>query len=96
MKNAIVPVTLARTEAEKNQASLVKQAVNGFKNSRLLNALWQALLYATVKSNEPRVWQKCDRQGNTRWFVYDPATSCTATFSSEQEVRIWFDERYYL
>ena len=96
MKNAIVPSTLTATNKRKtNQTSLFK-VVNSLKSSVLLNTLWKSILQSTVRSREPKVWEKRDRNGNTYWVAYDPANRCTATFSSEREVRIWLDERYYL
>lgn len=47
------------------------------------------------KNTEPKVWQKCDRQGNIYWLVFNPITGFYSYFSSEQEVRIWIEERYY-
>lgn len=44
---------------------------------------------------EPQVWHKRDRAGNTYWQVFDPVTGYFTYFSSEQEVRIWIEERYY-
>ena len=44
---------------------------------------------------EPKIWQKRDRYGNFYWVVYDPTTGHSSYFSSEQEVRIWLEQRYY-
>lgn len=94
MRNVIVPSTF--TARRTNKRRRFEEFKNTLKDNAVLKALGQAIVYSTVKSNEPRVWQKCDRQGNTYWVAYDPAINCKATFSSEKEVRIWLDERYYL
>jgi hypothetical protein len=43
---------------------------------------------------EPRVWQRT-RHGQLTWFAHDPVTNRTRQFSSEQEVRLWLEKRYY-
>lgn len=42
----------------------------------------------------PRIWQRCDRAGNTWWTLYDPVTQRFYQFSSESEVRMWLDEQF--
>lgn len=44
---------------------------------------------------EPKIAQKCDRQGQTYWQIYDPTTRHYTSLASEKEVRIWLEERYY-
>ncbi len=34
-------------------------------------------------------------QGQTVFVAYDPVTQQRHTFSSEQELRVWVDQRYY-
>ncbi|MBD2459507.1 hypothetical protein H6G89_00480 [Oscillatoria sp. FACHB-1407] len=46
-------------------------------------------------SSEPHVWQERDRHGNLTWRIYEPSTNRSATFASEEEVRIWLEKRYY-
>lgn len=43
---------------------------------------------------EPRIWQR-HRQGQSLWYAHDPVTNRTRQFSSEQEVRLWLEKRYY-
>ena len=38
---------------------------------------------------------KRDRHGQTAFVVYDPVSQQRHTFSSEQELRVWADQRYY-
>jgi hypothetical protein len=42
--------------------------------------------------SEIKVWQRQDRFGNEYWEVYDPKTNRSASFGSEDEVRIWIEE----
>lgn len=47
-------------------------------------------------ASEPKVWQKFDRQGNPQgWRVFDPGTGRTIALSSELEVRLWLERRFY-
>lgn len=43
---------------------------------------------------EPRIWQRT-RQGQPTWFAHDPISNRTRQFTSEQEVRLWLEKRYY-
>lgn len=52
-------------------------------------------LDSTSNYQEPKINQKCDRQGNIYWQIYDPVTRQYASFASEKEVRIWLEKRYY-
>ena len=44
---------------------------------------------------EPKIEQKCDRYGNQYWLAYDARTNRSYTFSSEQDVRVWIENRYH-
>jgi hypothetical protein len=44
---------------------------------------------------EIKVWQRQDRFGNDYWEVYDPNTHRSASFGSEEEVRIWIEELFH-
>ncbi|MGB3202983.1 MAG: hypothetical protein WBA99_18905 [Nodosilinea sp.] len=46
-------------------------------------------------SDSVRVAVKRDRQGQTVFVVYDSVSQQRHTFSSEQELRVWVDQRYY-
>ena len=58
----------------------------------IIDNFWSKLIY---RKTEPKVWQKCDREGNIYWLIFNPITSLYISFGSEQEVRIWLEERYY-
>ncbi len=44
---------------------------------------------------EPKVWQKCDRQGNSYWLTFNPITGLCSYFSDEKEVKMWLDQYRY-
>jgi hypothetical protein len=57
---------------------------------------WQKIENSLVKTNhEPQVRQKCDRFGNQYWQVYDFYTNKSYTFGSEQDVKVWIENRYH-
>lgn len=56
---------------------------------------WKNAVLAYLNgSSEPQVWQ-VHRDGQTAWRVYDPISRHQAEFTSEMELRIWLEERYY-
>lgn len=55
---------------------------------------WQRFSVAFSQKNEPRIWQS-KRKGKTVWHAYDPNTGDSAVRSSELEMLIWLEERYY-
>jgi hypothetical protein len=59
-----------------------------------LSQAWRSLMMALEQPAEPEIWQSCDRQGNTLWNAYDPMTDKQFQWSSDQELRIWLEERY--
>ncbi len=59
------------------------------------NSAWNFLLNALTSRPEPKIRQECDRFGNQYFTVYDPISNQRQTLSSEQEVRIWLEQRYY-
>lgn len=48
-----------------------------------------------IKSHEPQIKPKRNRYGNLYWQVYDYRTNKFYEFGSEQEVRVWLDNRYH-
>lgn len=45
--------------------------------------------------NEPQIWSKTDRYGNTSWHAYDPVSGYSVSRDSEAEMRQWLEQRYY-
>ncbi|KAM3096894.1 hypothetical protein ACKFKG_09410 [Phormidesmis sp. 146-35] len=61
------------------------------KLKSVLSLIWNL----ASSSSEPQVRQRRDRFGQTYFQVYDPATRCSASLHSEQEVRQWLEQRFY-
>ncbi|WP_017298599.1 hypothetical protein [Nodosilinea nodulosa] len=49
----------------------------------------------TVKRVGRRSAREGHRYGQTLFVAYDPASQRRYSFSSEQELRVWIDRRYY-
>lgn len=62
---------------------------------RRLSLLGSALLIYLCGSTDLSVSVKRDLRGNTLFVAYDPVSQQRHTFSSEQELRVWVDQRYY-
>lgn len=62
---------------------------------RRLSLVGEALLTYLCGSTDLSVTVKRDRRGNTLFIAYDPVSQQRRTFSSEQELRVWVDQRYY-
>lgn len=48
------------------------------------------------KSEEIRIWQRVDRNGQIWWYAYNPRTKRSSVFDSESEVRVWLEKQYYI
>lgn len=59
-----------------------------------LNRWTNAVLAYFNSSSEPHVRQ-VNRKGQIVWRVYDPVSRRHHEFTSELELRIWLEERYY-
>lgn len=68
------------------------------KIKRLISSLklnWLDRLARRIGAeSEPQVWEKHDRHGHTFFKVYDPQSDRYLYLSSEDEVRVWLEERY--
>jgi len=73
---------------------LVNPAPNCNDLAQALKQLGDRAMRFFVGQTEPRIWQRT-RQGQLTWFAHDPVTNRTRQFSSEQEVRLWLEQRYY-
>ena len=60
-----------------------------------LGQIGQSLLHYFCGSMDPRILTKRDRQGNDYFVVHDSCSQEHHTFSSEAELRVWLDKRYY-
>ncbi len=60
-----------------------------------LGQVASGLLTYLCGSTDLRVTVRRDRSGNPLLVAYDPVTQQRHTFSTEQELRAWIDQRYY-
>jgi hypothetical protein len=75
-----------------------KQAQRPFRSRSplpWLRKIGQWIAARLVSSDEPQVSKIKGSEGHEFWRIYDPVTRITTTLSSEAEVRMWLDQRYY-
>ncbi len=70
------------------------------RNSNTWHMLWtflnQPLFVPQLPGYpEPHIWYGPDRAGHNWWHVYDPKSGQTIELETEEEVRIWLEERFY-
>lgn len=53
-----------------------------------------SLVQYLTRPNEVRIWQVSDRQGESYWKAYDPYTNTTNYLNSENDLRVWLEQRY--
>jgi len=56
---------------------------------------WQAFVTELKGSNEPRLWQSRDRDGNLCWNGDDPINGRSVRGISETEMLTWLEQRHY-
>jgi len=91
----ITPLTSSQLEPQSinlNDETSVQQPYNLMES---IKKLGQRIAEYFTSQSEIKVWQLQDRSGNTYWRVYDPNTNHSATFGSEEEVRMWIEELFY-
>ncbi|MGK7891587.1 MAG: hypothetical protein AB4042_19840 [Leptolyngbyaceae cyanobacterium] len=54
----------------------------------------QGVLRWFTPSHDPHIWTTTLKGGQTCWHVYDPVDQQRLTLISEEEVRVWLDNRY--
>lgn len=47
-----------------------------------------------VGSREPKITPRRDRNGNPYYEIYDPISGDRCSCATEQEVRVWLEQRY--
>jgi hypothetical protein len=93
MQNSIYD--LKREELERIFHQQPKSTVNKLAFSSKISRLLQQMVASLTKAPEPRIDIVKDSFGKTVWYVHDPITGQSAHLSSEIEVRIWVEKRYY-
>jgi len=64
-------------------------------NNYILNKFREIGDSLVANRTEPQIKQKCDRNGNFHWQIYDPVSGRYTCFGSEQDVRAWIENRHY-
>lgn len=98
MKNSDLYARLELITSEsEHPASVDVSRVNQVwaRSKAYLDKVGQSLLGYFCGSKDPQIVTKRDRDGNTFFVAYDPIDQAHYTFTSEQEVRVWLDQRYY-
>lgn len=61
-----------------------------------ISKLWKKIENSLiVHKKEPKIQQKYDANGNLYWQAYDFSTNKSYTFISENDVRVWLENRYH-
>lgn len=56
---------------------------------------WASVVKLVVGSAEPVIEEQRDRNGQVSYTIHDPTTQQQVHGLSEQEARIWLEQRYY-
>lgn len=88
--NTITKILTMRTSTLSAQKIKISQSL-----SEKLQKIFQGVIYALTRGHELQVWRKKDRNGNAYWQAFDPKTRRSTSLSSEAEMRIWIEQRYY-
>ena len=56
----------------------------------------QAVASWLTYESELQVWQETNPNGEDVWHAYDPVSDRTFCADSENEMRQWIEERYYI
>ncbi len=62
---------------------------------QIIRRVWHGLIELFSPSSELRIFTGRDRHDNTYYRVYDVSTQDFHRFESEDEVRVWLEQRYY-
>lgn len=63
------------------------------EHPRLLQRIGNLLLQFFTDSQQVRVWTKETKAG-TAWYAYDPALQSGISRVSEDDLRVWLEQRY--
>jgi YD repeat-containing protein len=60
-----------------------------------LSKIGNLFVSSLEKSEEIRIRQRVDRNGQVWWYAYNPRTKRSGVFDSESEVRAWLERQYH-
>lgn len=98
MNNSISPKhsmdSLASEAKQRSSPNLTNSRLNEAFGAIARTAA-QVLYNLFISGSEPIVSEHRDRDGILYYQVYDPVYDEIHTFASEDEVRVWLEQRYY-
>lgn len=56
--------------------------------------LGEFILSLATSNQDPKITITRDRSGQAQWNIYDPTSGYSNSFLSEDDVRVWLDNRY--
>jgi hypothetical protein len=62
--------------------------------SKYLGRVGYQLVKFLAGNREPKITQYRDRHGNSYYEIYDPVSGNRHSCATEQEVRVWLEQRY--
>ena len=65
------------------------------RGARIAQAVGQIVYVRLTRGSEPMISKHCNDNGSPDYQVCDPVYNTKYRFTSEDEVRIWLDHRYY-
>lgn len=82
--------TLYQTSQAPSRQSAFSAIKAAFKSVSI--AVFEAL---TCDRNQPIIRCRINSDGTPIWSVYDPVTRQAFTATSQTEIRVWLEQRYY-
>ncbi|MBD0306716.1 MAG: hypothetical protein ICV80_00790 [Microcoleus sp. T1-bin1] len=83
-----------RAKPSEKQKARSRQALAPAAVFWAINHIGQFFLSVVAGDDSLRIWQICDRDGNTWWHGCDRATGRSTCVETEDEMRAWLDRRY--
>ncbi|MBD1852685.1 hypothetical protein [Leptolyngbya sp. FACHB-711] len=85
-----IPLTIAELQQ-------VSQDNSGHTHrlSDWLRQIWRPISRMLESTTEPHIWKTYDQMGNPIWHAHDPITGQESEWISEDDLRVWLEERYY-
>jgi hypothetical protein len=59
-------------------------------------ALFRGVVHYLSRPDDVRVWQVKNPDGSVSWRAYDRYSNTTSYLNSEEDLRSWLEQRYYM
>ncbi|WP_164674444.1 hypothetical protein [Spirulina subsalsa] len=92
----MMPVATTQNSTNLDYSLVKKDAKtpNRINFGSILHQFFTDFVQFMIQSNEPRIIVKKNAQGDVFYHVYDPLSQEKDQFTSEQDVRVWLEQRY--